>query len=272
MREDPVIIVGMHRSGTTILAKLLSECGLFIGKKLDTHNEAIFFKSLNDRVLHIAHTYWDNPLNIEHLFSNKRTSGAVEIEMRKVVSGKDFLFDYVGWENTLKFFRNPFFSWGWKEPRTTVTLPLWLSIFPKAKIIYVYRNGIDVANSLTEREKKRIGSINSPFFSLRCLNLMESFHLWEEYNRMLIEHLSLFPDVPVHKIRYEDLIDNPKERLRDMLEFIGLPCKSRQLSKCTTAINKNRMYSFINDHSLLDFYKANKDTDLMVKLKYDNII
>ncbi len=31
-------------------------------------------------------------------------------------------------------------AWGWKDPRNTFTLPMWLSIFPKARVLHVLRN------------------------------------------------------------------------------------------------------------------------------------
>ena len=40
---DPIIIIGMHRSGTTLLSKLLEKCGVFMGTKKEENNESIFF-------------------------------------------------------------------------------------------------------------------------------------------------------------------------------------------------------------------------------------
>ena len=28
------------------------------------------------------------------------------------------------------------FPWGWKDPRNSITLPLWLRLYPEAKIIF----------------------------------------------------------------------------------------------------------------------------------------
>src|SRR5205814_6378464 len=88
--------------------------------------------------------------------------------------------------------------WGWKDPRSTFTLPMWLRIFPNAKVVSIERNGVDVAESLRAREvrilqaapdyyrryrglfflhPRRGGFANSP----RCLALEDAFALWEEY-------------------------------------------------------------------------------------------
>jgi hypothetical protein len=43
MKHFPVIILGMHRSGTTMVTKLLEEVGLFVGDRLDENHEAVLF-------------------------------------------------------------------------------------------------------------------------------------------------------------------------------------------------------------------------------------
>lgn len=87
--------------------------------------------------------------------------------------------------------------WGWKDPRNTITLPIWLELFPNAKILHIRRHGVDVAQSLRKRElillhirKKRsllkdmlyfvpftrTGIDNSP----RCVELQGGFDLWQD--------------------------------------------------------------------------------------------
>jgi hypothetical protein len=39
----PVIIIGMSRSGTTLLVEMLEQLGLFAGNKKTRNNEALFF-------------------------------------------------------------------------------------------------------------------------------------------------------------------------------------------------------------------------------------
>lgn len=40
---DPVIIIGMHRSGTSMISRMIEALGLFQGKEKDPNNEAFFF-------------------------------------------------------------------------------------------------------------------------------------------------------------------------------------------------------------------------------------
>jgi len=49
--HSPIIIIGMSRSGTSMLTRMLDELGLFVGKKLTKNHEALFFRKINDWLL-----------------------------------------------------------------------------------------------------------------------------------------------------------------------------------------------------------------------------
>ena len=44
---NPVVVVGMHRSGTSLVSRILDDCGVMMGKDLQEDHESIFFISLN---------------------------------------------------------------------------------------------------------------------------------------------------------------------------------------------------------------------------------
>jgi len=46
------------------------------------------------------------------------------------------------------------FLWRWKNSRNTFTIDIWIKVFPNAKLIHMYRNLIDVAESLRKRALK----------------------------------------------------------------------------------------------------------------------
>ena len=64
MREltPPIVIAGMHRSGTGLLVDLLSKCGGFFGARLDPNREDFFFLLRNEWVMRRAGGSWDYPL------------------------------------------------------------------------------------------------------------------------------------------------------------------------------------------------------------------
>ena len=45
MPNSPIIVIGMHRSGTTMLIKQLEELGLFVGDKKRKNYESVFSRS-----------------------------------------------------------------------------------------------------------------------------------------------------------------------------------------------------------------------------------
>ena len=71
MKPNAIVVVGMHRSGTSAVSGLLSELGVFMGSSLFAPqkgvNEKGFFENsllvdLNDRLLDEQLLSWDHPL------------------------------------------------------------------------------------------------------------------------------------------------------------------------------------------------------------------
>ena len=69
--NPPILITGMHRSGTTLMVKLLRKLGYFPGHRLDSNLESTFFQRLNEWVLKRSGGAWDNPLPIKNLLKSK---------------------------------------------------------------------------------------------------------------------------------------------------------------------------------------------------------
>src|ERR1700741_5450654 len=101
-----LIILGMHRCGTSVAANWLHECGLFLGDRLlekSLHNKNGYFEDLDFLEIH------------EQIFR------ANQIYYGGFTPPLDFILsDY--YKNKLKFlieFKNSLRTqWGWKEPRT----------------------------------------------------------------------------------------------------------------------------------------------------------
>jgi len=139
-----------------MIAKMLSDLGLFIGRDLEDNNEATFFLKRNNKILDICNATWYNVNFVDVLLNHS--------SIRKQIT--NYLRDDLGSFQALSFLGPKYFlkyrsalkldlAWGWKDPRNTLLLPLWLDIFPDAKVIHIYRNGIDVANSVSVRELTR---------------------------------------------------------------------------------------------------------------------
>jgi len=98
---------------------------------------------------------------------------------------------------------------GDKTPEHTGQLGRILSLFPDSKIIFVYRDGRDVALSLTR----------VPWMSG---NLYVNFLVWLYYYRVLTRARG--GGVPnVYFARYEDIVAAPANEFRRILDFLELP-------------------------------------------------
>ena len=143
-REIDLCIGGMHRSGTSLMAQICLNSGLYIGNDLDPNLESKTYLKINDWLLTSNGMSWYNP----ELFTRIET----QIANDKLIS------QYITQRLTYsKYFRMPggvgkkYCCNVFKDPRTTFTYRVWKKFYPNLKMIIVVRNGFDVANSLMVR-------------------------------------------------------------------------------------------------------------------------
>lgn len=167
-----VIILGMHRSGTSLIGGLINKMGLKTGGPLiqaAEDNEKGFFERIdivlqNDYLMQkqgIGYSYQTN--RFDHLKGLKdilTDSGKLFNEGRR---GLKFLNDK---EN---------YPWMLKDPRLCITLRMWLPLlnFIPA-ILFTYRHPLDVALSMNKRETEHF-------------RVNKGLRLWYVYNRKAIE-------------------------------------------------------------------------------------
>lgn len=279
-RDDPVLLLGMHRSGTTLLAKMLAELGMHLGRNLEMHHESIFILDANDWLLQRAHGAWDDPSPLRYVLERDETSSALAEEMKRRIDSLAFLRRYVGPGRLRAFMSSEPLLWGWKDPRTTATWPLWLSVFPRARAITVHRNGIDVAASLWRRAAKELTQdararyLLDPhlnrFASPRCLELERAFQLWEDYldlhhwNRERFELSELV-------LCYEDLLENPAEALQQVVEFLGLKSDPERIAKAAALAERGPRFRFLEDSQLRSFYETRRGSGWLQRLGYGDL-
>jgi hypothetical protein len=204
MASAPFIIIGMHRSGTSFLAKVLERSGIFMGVVKDHNFEAMHVLSLNQQTLWAANYNWHKP-------------GVPSLQFWKTISAKELYrehFKLVGrWAYWKNFIKNP--AWGFKDPRNTFTLKMWLSLYPKAKVIYLHRDCNDITKSLQKRNLRK-GEVHLSMLddSAFCQNLCEKYQAQaksykEELGANYIE------------ISYQELIQRDKKSLDMLSLFCG---------------------------------------------------
>ena len=197
-----VIVVGMHRSGTSAVAGLLHLNGISMGKMRDFKPKPLpqnpkgfyenyVFRKISDSVL--EYSKYDvksyNPI-----LNEIRLPIRIKTKMMKVVEEYNSKFE----------------NWGWKDPRTCLTLEVWLEVisemnlFEQVKILFTIRNEYSVAKSL---------------YSRNHLPLDQSVKLWKTYNECAINTIDQF-GAETHYFTYEQLIGNPIKITDSIFSFL----------------------------------------------------
>lgn len=180
-----LVIVGMHRSGTSLLAHYVQECGLFIGSDLlgkHPSNPAGHFEDREFLSLH-------NELLAAHAMDHKITS-----KIPWVIDGT-----FYKRAETLISQRNKYESWGWKDPRTCLFLDFWNAMLPQTTVYLVcYRNYSQVIKSLLVRDivryrrvTNRLERILNPRFNTKQISQYaeENLKMWIHYNSEILQLL-----------------------------------------------------------------------------------
>ena len=279
--RPPVILLGMHRSGTSMVSELLDELGLFVGKRLQDDHESEYFLDLNEQLFARVGGAWDRPAAVLDFLTCDDAVRMTADALAADLSGRR-VWPYFGRRTSLVDVDQP---WGWKDPRTVITLPLWLRLFPDAKLVYLARHGVDVASSLMVRERRllklrgerfekrmarrslrshldRAGYKGSP----RCLSLRGGFELWTEYVAAAETHLA---GREVHRVRYEDLLADPAAHVPPLAAYCGLTPSAEAVASAVAKFDASRSRAFLNDPATAAFYESVRGDAWMVHYGYD---
>jgi len=276
----PVIIAGMHRSGTTLLSRMLRELGVFLGRRRETNEEARTFLEINKWLLLQAGHAWDTPPD-ENAFADPTTRELCTRYMRYTLNSIWMSF-YLGkpWYSRHTEAPQFGFPWGWKDPRNTLTLPLWAEIYPQARLIQVRRHGVDVARSLVQRHQRRIHRVKTHFdlsqrlfwlglrhrrFETSCANLEQAFSLWQRYQESGIRGAGKFTHTL--DIRFEDLLDQSESTLTQIINFLQLDPTEQQLEAARSLPRPGRSLAYRKDQDLQAF--ASNCSEILLKYGYE---
>lgn len=133
-----IIVLGMHRSGTSLVSGILYRLGVDMGiafRKPDQHNptgyyEDIDIRDLNKAIFAAAGGRWFNPPNLEDVSA---VIGGFDAQVKELVASKSG-------------------TWGFKDPRTAFTIHALEPYLPEdLRFIHVLRNPSDVVASLSKR-------------------------------------------------------------------------------------------------------------------------
>lgn len=242
--RSPIVVIGMHRSGSTLLTKLLEADGVFWGREVDIYNEAKCFQRCNEYLLNVAGATWDNPEALFQFLKDDQQLRYSLDNLRELLN-LTFMKSYLGEDRACMGSRR----WGWKDPRNTFTIPVWSKIFPSMQVIHIIRNGIDVAASLWRREIRRPRT-GDPHYSKICQNLHPCFDLWKTY--VLTAQRNMKEVRRVIQIHFEDLIQHPTKTIGLIGDFLDLkPIFS--MNRVLNTIDPAKCFAFKKDKALTKF-------------------
>jgi hypothetical protein len=189
----PLLILGMHRSGTSCLAGCLQEAGLYLG---DVNTEAGFNKKgnredhkimeLHDRILKRTKASWDKPPKQEPKWTAQE---------KKDLTSLLATFP----SNTV---------WGIKDPRALLLLTGWHEVSTPT-CIGTFRHPAEVIASLVHRAREW----KQPMSKAKAANL------WDAYNQRMLKQ---YAKQPFDIIRYDIDVGLYYEKLDAVIKPLGL--------------------------------------------------
>jgi hypothetical protein len=218
MRRSPmprrvvVCITGMHRSGTSLIAQILHRSGPYLGPyrqlaqpaadNLDGYWEHPDFQQLNDDILTHFGGGWDLAPSFPAGWADLPELEPLRQRARALIrqfDGQQF--------------------WGWKDPRSALTIPFWRSLIPDLKVVICVRNPLEVAQSLSRR------GMSSRSFGLR---------LWQTYYERLLASTAPQDWIVTHYDTY--FVDALAETKR-VLSWLGIPASTKIIRRAGDAVS-----------------------------------
>lgn len=275
----PLILYGMHRSGTSLMVRLLTDLGVHMGSWLSRDAESVHFQRLNRRVYAAAGSKWavvdglvQSMTDAEFVAQQEEETRRRLFEPRSLVSRRPVIADFFGTERWRMVRQGVSFTWGWKDPRTTLTLPIWLRIFPDARCVHMIRNGIDVAISTHRRSVKQQRKLRNRLYPMdhspATLDFAYCFRLWETYVSSALDHKHLVDPGRHMEMRYEDLLADPNDQMQRLIAFSGHSVLAQDLAAACQRIDRGRLDNTRYQAGYRDEIEALGPTRLMQELGY----
>jgi len=284
--KPPIIVIGMHRAGTSMLTRLLGAAGVFLGRSLTRNAECRFMNSLNYWVFEQSSASWEKPCGVDSLLEHAGIRPLVTDYLTGVTDGPASI-RYLGLQRWLRYrsMHNVTEQWGWKDPRNTYTLPLWLHVFPSARVIHITRHGVDVAESLRLRHQlafraaaarysqrrwlyvnnplapKRSGFAHAPSVSALDYGL----RLWRDYTHRARVHVQALGHQAL-ELRYEDFLETPETHVKAVLGFCDIALEDERVGSIVADVRPSRRYAYQHSDELAAF--AARRSDILQGLGY----
>ena len=190
-----IVVLGMHRSGTSTLARILNLMGCYFGSEevsigAAADNPKGFWErsdviDVNDGILQSAGGSWWDVAPVDFGAIGADDLALIRRRIKNIIIKLDS--------------SRPWFI---KDPRLCLTLDFWLPALERPVLLYAQRSPIQIAKSLHRRNG---------------MPLEYGFSLWEFYARSALQSLGARTYIPVD---YETVLSNPVVAARDLLSAL----------------------------------------------------
>ena len=188
------LILGMHRSGSSLLTQFISRLGIHLGDEImkadkfnpDGYWENLRVVDLHDRMLEEEGNQWyapAHPIDIPSLLKKYREEALTLVsEMDR--QGSD---------------------WGWKDPRMPLFLDFWLEIL----------KGRDIRFLITNRSPSAIAA---SLLHRDAIPVEVALYLWEMTTRMILSRINSTDDHLI--VDYDALMKEPEIEIPGLIRFV----------------------------------------------------
>ena len=219
----PVAIGGVSGSGTRVLARLLRECGYYIGSDLNASVDNLWFAALFARRSALVDQRMPELVSaFLHRMEHGRPPDDIS-DVADIAATARFNWTREWMLERLASFCTPDPSpparWGWKAPNTHTVVDHFLSAHARLRYIHLMRHGVDMAVS---RQQMQL-PIWGPVFLDRPVEQTpaDSLAYWCAVHRRAKRLASRFSD-RVLIVDFDQLCDRPEHVLGRILTFCGI--------------------------------------------------
>ena len=226
-----IVVLGNARGGTSITANILSILGVEMDafklgdqKEPDPLYESVNVYAINQAIFADAKgvemlmpgdgdLHWDLPLPRPN-----------EIEMH-LGAYDQIIEDYLKKWNKKGL-------WGFKNPKTTLTIKHWLRKLENPHFVMVHRNPMLVAQSWVNLAKDELEKQQADIEEKKAIIAYEHNYI------MNYAMEAVLGQYPLHHVVYERLLHKPEDEIRKLCTFIGKKATSGRIKSAVEAVVK----------------------------------
>ena len=203
-----IIVLGMHRSGSSIIGGILHSLGVDMGDDAfgstaynpTGHFEDKLTVKINNQLLNEAGGSWSDPPDRSKIIEH----GISQVDHIKEITSQR-IGDFIGY----------------KDPRMALTMDLWLPYLVNPICILCKRDELEIAQSLRTRNG---------------FSIMMGLQIARHYQSEIDGFLERNRNIKVMTVAYRTLCVNPLHEISNIVSFLGIPAGHERLIDASKAV------------------------------------